>query len=156
MKKTITIICVSLFFLSFKTDGERIQKHDPSEIIGTYMNEEMDAKVRIFMAMNDKYSGKVEWMKEPNEPDGKRKLDYNNPNKSKRDRERLGLVLLKNFTYDPTEDRWQGGTVYDPKVGRKYSGYMKFAEGSTNTLNLRGYVMGMPFLGRTAVWTRVK
>jgi len=155
MKYSIIIIALGFFLISFKTDGLSTQKHQPSDIIGTYINEERDAKVRIFLAINDKYSGKVEWMKEPNDKSGKPKLDYNNPNPKKRDRERLGLVLLKNFQYNASENRWEGGTVYDPKVGKTYSGYMQFSEGDINTLHLRGYVLGMPFLGRTAVWKRL-
>jgi uncharacterized protein (DUF2147 family) len=155
MSRILLISTLFFVFSSFRGDVGLGQKHLASDIIGTYMNQEKDAKVRIFLAMNDKYSGKVEWMIQPNYPNGTRKLDTENPDPSKRNRERLGLVVLKDYSYDPVEDRWTGGTVYDPKVGKTYDGYIQFADSDNKILNLRGYVLGMPLLGRTATWTRV-
>jgi len=149
------ILILSLFVLvSFKSDTKRTQD-EPKDIIGTYLTQDKDAKVRIFLAKNGKYSGKIVWMLHPNGPDGKPKLDNENPDKSKRNRKRLGLVILKNFSYDKDDNDWSGGTVYDAKSGKTYSGYMWFEEGTNQkTLKLKGYVLGMTWLGRTADWTR--
>ena len=35
-------------------------------------------------------------------------------------------------------------------------GYMYFENGNKDVLKLRGYVMGMTWLGRTSEWTRIK
>lgn len=156
MKKILGIFAVLTLVFGFKSGPMNGGRNQANDIIGTFLNDEKDAKVRIFLAMNDKYSGKVEWMKEPNDKSGKPKLDFNNSDPEKRDRARLGLVILKNFKYDPGDNRWEGGTVYDPKTGNTYSGYMYFDSKSNDILHLRGYVLGMPFLGRTAAWHRVK
>ena len=95
-------------------------------------------------------------MAEPNNADGSPKTDVNNPNESLRTRERVGLVALKYFEYDSEDQRWVNGTVYDPRNGKTYDGYMEFEEGSTDKLRLRGYISGMTWLGRTSVWTRVE
>lgn len=126
------------------------------DILGTYWNQEKDAKIRIFLAQNGKYSGKVEWMKEPNDANGKPKKDVNNPNKDLRDNDRLGLVILKYFEYNEKEKIWEDGTVYDPKNGKTYSGIIRFEASNKDKLYLRGYVAGMTWIGRTAEWSRVK
>lgn len=96
-------------------------------------------------------------MKEPNGPDGKPKLDTENPDERMRSRKRMGLVILRNFEYDKDDNDWSGGTVYDAKSGKTYSGYMWFEKGTNQqTLKLKGYVMGMTWLGRTADWTRTE
>lgn len=150
------LLIISIFLITgFKIHPTQVEV-DPTDIVGTYWNDEKDAKIRIFLAQNGKYSGKVEWMKEPNDASGKPKKDVNNPNKSLRDRDRLGLVILKYFEFDEKEKKWVNGTVYDPKSGKTYSGYMRFEGTNTNKLYLRGYVMGMTWLGRTAEWERVQ
>jgi uncharacterized protein (DUF2147 family) len=125
-------------------------------IVGTYLTADKKAKVKIFLAKNGKYSGKTIWLKEPNNSDGSPKTDINNPNEVLQKRERLGLVALKHFVFDIEDQRWENGTVYDPRNGKTYDGYMKFEEGNTDKLLLRGYISGMTWLGKTSEWTRVK
>jgi uncharacterized protein (DUF2147 family) len=127
---------------------------DPGEKIqGTWLNQEGTAKVQIFKAANGsyagKYYGKVTWLKEPNE-NGKPKLDKNNPDEKKRSTPLMGLMLLRDFTYDADDEEWSGGTIYDPKNGKTYSCYMSM---DGNKLNVRGYI-GISLIGRTAVWTK--
>jgi uncharacterized protein (DUF2147 family) len=127
-----------------------------SDILGTYWNEEKDAKIRIYLAQNGKYAGKIEWMKEPNDASGKPKLDNLNPNSKLRSNPRLGLAIMKNFEFNAGNKRWEDGTIYDPKNGKTYDGYMYFDGKQTDKLSLRGYVLGMSMLGRTSTWERVK
>lgn len=154
MKTKLIFFTLLIIAAGFKSDST-LSEITAGDILGTYWNEEKDAKIRMFMAQNGQYSGKVEWMKEPNNPDGTTKKDVNNPNKDLRDRERLGLVILKYFVFDEKDKKWSDGNVYDPKNGKLYSGTMKFEGSDKNKLYMRGYVMGMTWLGRTAVWTRV-
>jgi uncharacterized protein (DUF2147 family) len=154
MKHAILILSCFVL-LSFKSDTKATQEK-PADIVGTYLTADDDAKIRIFLAKNGKYSGKIVWLLHPNNEDGTPKLDVENPNKSKRTRKKMGLVILKNFAYDKDDNDWSGGTIYDAKSGKTYSGYMWFKKGSNQkTMNLKGYVMGMTWLGRTSTWTRV-
>jgi uncharacterized protein (DUF2147 family) len=154
MKSKIIAVFLFVIVAGFKSDST-LNSIIASDIVGTYWNETKDIKVRIFLAVNGKYSGKVEWMKYPNNADGTPKIDFNNPNKSIRHKQRVGLVILRYFKFDKQYSRWTGGSVYDPKKGKTYNGYIEFEGSNKNIVNLRGYVMGMPFLGRTAVWSRV-
>lgn len=104
------------------------------------------------------YSGKIVWLSQPKfgpedgaEWAGKVKVDHHNPKDELRDRPILGLPIVEGFSYDG-DDRWTGGTIYDPKKGKTYSCRMTLRD--DGSLDLRGYVLGMPFLGRTTTWTR--
>ena len=62
--------------------------------------------------------------------------------------------MLKSFEYDPGDKEWENGTIYDPESGKTYDAYMWFEDGDNETLKLKGYVMGMRFMGRETTWTR--
>lgn len=153
MKKLFLLIPILalLSFISFSNKGS-IKEDD---VVATWLNADKDAHIRIFKAVNGKYAGKVEWLKQPNDPNGKPKKDTENPNIKLRERERLGLVIMQNFAYNAKSKQWQNGTIYDPKTGKTYDGYMYFEGENINTLQLRGFVMGMSWLGKTNEWTRI-
>ena len=52
-------------------------------------------------------------------------------------------------------DQWVGGTITDPENGKEYSCKIKFKNGDTNQLEVRGF-LGISLLGRTQTWYRVK
>lgn len=152
--KTIFLLSTLLVIsVSFKSSHVLIAEDD---VVGTWLTVDKDAHIRIFKAVNGKYAGKVEWMKEPNDANGNPKKDINNPNPKLRDRERLNMVIMMNLAYDAKEKKWEGGTIYDPKTGKTYDSYIYFENNNTNTLYLRGYMMGMSWIGRTSQWTRIK
>lgn len=121
-----------------------------NNIIGIWLTEEGDSQIEIFKATNSKYYGRVVWLK--TEPEAK---DDNNPNPSLRNNKIQGLQILRNFSFSAGENEWTGGTIYDPNNGNTYDCYMWF-DGNTNNLKIKGFVMGMRFLGRETTWTREK
>jgi uncharacterized protein (DUF2147 family) len=123
---------------------------NPDDIIGVWKDGKGKGHVQIFK-QNGKYYGKVIWLSNPKDENGKPKVDKNNPNASQRNKPLLGLTMLKNFKYD--EDEWSGGQIYNPSDGKEYKAYMKLKD--QNTLSVRGYV-GISLLGKTDTWTRVK
>lgn len=119
-------------------------------VTGTWFNEEKDARIQIYRS-GDKYFGKIVWIANPFEPDGKTpRKDSKNADPSLRNRSILNMVILSNFEYDDGE--WEDGRIYDPKSGKTYSSKMKL---KGNTLDIRGYV-GVSMFGRTTVWTRAQ
>lgn len=127
--------CVGLAQAQYKAD----------DIIGTWLSENKDGKIKIFK-QGDKYFGRVVWGK-----DGTR-LDTKNPDESLRTQKIVGSVILKNFSFNGS-DTWEEGSIYDPNNGKTYSSLMKLE--NTQTLNLRGYI-GFSFIGRSTTWTRVR
>ena len=123
---------------------------DPDAIIGIWKDGKGKGHVQIFK-QNGKYYGKVIWLNNPKDVNGKPKVDKNNPNESLRNKPLLGLTMLKNFQYDDGE--WSGGQIYNPSDGKEYKAYMKLKD--SNTLSVRGYI-GISILGKTDTWVRVR
>lgn len=118
------------------------------DVAGIWITDEDKSQVRIFKATNGKFYGKIEWLKED-----KDKKDIENPDVSLRDQPLLGLTILKGFSYNSVKKQWSGGTIYDPKNGKTYDCYMWFDE-DTQKLQIKGYVLGMKFIGRETTWKR--
>ena len=83
--------------------------------------------------------------------DKSRTHDTNNPDASKRGNKLLGLQIASGFSKEG--DKWSGGSVYDSRSGKYYSGKM-WLEGNDN-LTMRAF-KGVSLLGKSAKWTRVK
>lgn len=120
------------------------------KIEGLWYNQEKTAKVKIYKAKNDKFYGKIYWLKE-SVVDGKERTDVNNTDKSKQNEPLLGLVMLKGFV-KTSADKYGDGTIYDPKNGKTYSCVITH---KGDKLDVQGYV-GVAMLGRTTVWTRAE
>ena len=87
-----------------------------------------------------------------NKPGDPPRLDEKNPDPSLRHRELDGMIFMTGFIYSG-ENRWSGGTIYDPNSGNTYKGTMRLVD--RNTLKLRGYI-GISLFGRSDTWTRVE
>ena len=122
----------------------------PELPLGNWMNEEKEARFEIF-SCGDKLCGKITWLKEPLR-NGKPKMDDLNPEPRMRTRPILGMVFMKDFVY-AGGNKWDEGTIYDPKNGKTYSCYMKVID--RNKMEVKGYI-GISLIGRTQTWTRVK
>lgn len=154
MKKITWITwCLGLVLIA---SGFAIDALVADDVRGTYWNAEKTAHIRIYRAKNDKYYGKVEHLVEPNNADGTPKKDIENPDSKLRSRNREGMVIMNSFEWNKDENKWEDGTIYDPSNGKTYDGYMYFEGGNKSVLKLRGYVMGMTWLGRTSAWERIK
>lgn len=119
------------------------------QICRIWYNQERDAKLEIYR-QDDVFEAKIVWLKEPM-ADGKPKVDKNNPDPSLRSRPTLGLIVLHSLRKTSDTNVYKGGRIYDPKNGKTYDCRVIF-EG--DTLELRGFVLGLPLLGRTAIWSR--
>lgn len=144
MKKVI----MAMLLLAALPGLSRAQQADA--VVGTWLNEEKDAKVQIYRSGNE-YAGKLVWIARQFEDDGKTpRKDSKNADPKLRNRGLMNLVILTNFKYDDGE--WTGGKIYDPKSGKTYSSKMKL---DGRQLNIRGYV-GVSMFGRTTVWTKAE
>jgi uncharacterized protein (DUF2147 family) len=142
MIKKNKLLLLSIFIASFSYS----QSHN---IEGDWYTENNDAIIKIYKDGNT-LSGKITWMKTPNDKNGNPKTDPENPNEELKSRKRLGMIMMYNFSYDK-EEQWDDGEIYDPESGNTYSGIITMT--SKNKLDLRGYV-GISWFGRTSQWTR--
>ncbi|MBT6588036.1 MAG: DUF2147 domain-containing protein [Rhodospirillaceae bacterium] len=99
-----------------------------------------------------KLCGRIIWLKEPLNDQGKPKHDTNNPDISFQARPIVGLPLLANFVPGDEAGVWGDGTIYNPEDGETYSCTMSLLD--ADTLKVRGYV-GLPLFGKSQIWTRV-
>ena len=148
MKKSLLLPLLLCFAFS-------IYAQDPNQVIGNYLTDKGSSQVSIFKAKNGKYYGKLTWLEEPNE-DGAPKKDKKNPEASLKNKPLLGLEILKDFEFDNSEKNWSKGTIYDPESGKTYDSYMWFKDGNYEVLKLKGFVLGMRFLGRETTWTKTE
>ncbi|MCB5247364.1 MAG: DUF2147 domain-containing protein [Candidatus Cloacimonetes bacterium] len=119
------------------------------KIEGLWYDQDKDAKIQIYKTKSGNYDGKIVWQKVPNE-DGKPKVDKKNPDKSLRSRPLMNLVIVKHLK-SKGNNKYDGGTIYDPKSGNTYASKAELT--GPNTMKLRGYI-GVSLLGRTQTWTR--
>lgn len=144
-------LIIALMWMCTSIDARAQVK--PDDIVGTWLNEDKDARIQI-ENRNGTYFGKIVWLKNPiDDETGKPKLDKKNPDVKLRSRPIMGLDILTGFKFDGS-DEWESGTIYDPKSGNTYSCYMTFTDKTKNTLKVRGYI-GISLIGRTTYWTRV-
>ncbi|MEE1944756.1 DUF2147 domain-containing protein [Pedobacter sp. KR3-3] len=137
-----------LFILALCTLSVFAQKND--DILGKWINPSGEGQIEIYKK-GDKYFGKLAWIKEPNDENGKPKTDVKNPNASLRTKPLLGLEILKDFVFE--DKKWTDGSIYDPKTGKTYSCNITLKE--NGQLNIRGYI-GISLIGRSESWKRVK
>ena len=138
----VAVMFVLLMFSSaFANQQDKIE--------GVWYNDVKTAKIQIYKGADQKFYGKIVWLKDPME-NGKARTDQENSNEQLRSRPLLGLQLLAGFVKDGN-DKYVNGTIYDPKNGKTYSCKITY---KGNTLDIRGYI-GISLLGRTTTWQRV-
>jgi uncharacterized protein (DUF2147 family) len=117
-------------------------------IEGTWLSGDGDGWIEI-TRVDDGLSGVIKGS--PNDDPDRPDRDEKNPDPALRDRPLTGLELFDGFSWDG-DDRWTGGTIYDPNSGKTYRCIITWVD--QDTLKVRGYI-GVPMLGRTETWTRV-
>ena len=126
-----------------------------NSILGIWKTEMDESKVEIYRC-GEKICGTIIWLKNPIYTDSKDGavntpiIDRKNPDPALKSRPVLGLRVLEGFTVK-SDNTWGNGTCYDPKSGNTYRGKIHLF--APDRLELRGYV-GIPFFGRSSVWTR--
>lgn len=119
-------------------------------IVGVWKNSSGKGHIQIYKQQN-KYYGKIIWLKDAIDAEGKPKTDKKNSDPARRRNSLMGMVMLRDFKYKSGE--WNGGHIYNPSDGKEYKGLIKLQD--EKTLTVRGYV-GFSFLGKSDTWTRIK
>ena len=121
-------------------------------ISGVWLVGDKDYKIELKRTASGEIEGRVVWMKEPNDKNGKPRTDVDNDNPALRNVPVLGLKTVYNFRWDEASGEFINGNVY--KKGTVYCGKMKL--NPDGTLHLRGYVCKIKFIGKSDTWVRVK
>jgi len=97
-----------------------------------------------------KLCGKIYWLKNPLNDEGKPLIDRHNPNEAQQTRPICGLQVFGNLAQMP-DGTWDTGWIYDPKEGKSYSVAMQLTD--QDTLKVTGYLV-MKLMGQTFTWKR--
>ena len=121
-----------------------------ADLVGKWYSAKDDIIITIFED-GQKISGKITWMKSPNDRNRISKTDLLNPDEGLRGASLQGMIILSNFSHI-AGNVWDNGSLYVYEEGKTYSGMIRLK--NKNTLNLRGYI-GFSFFERyTSNWTR--
>jgi len=122
-----------------------------TEICGKWLEQEKKSHIEIYKTLENRYEGKIVWLAEPLDINGKIKIDSKNPDPNLKNIPLEGLTIIKDLEY-LDENNWSNGTIYDARSGKTYS--LNASLNDKNTLFMRGY-FGFSFIGKTTTWTRV-
>jgi uncharacterized protein (DUF2147 family) len=138
-------VAIMIASAALLTGGARADTAPERQILGTWLTQDKQGLVQIYLAASGKYEGRIVFGS--GEPD---ELDSKNPDPALRTRSLNGAVILQGFRY-AGDGKWTEGTIYDPDNGKTYKCTMELK--SADTLSIRGYI-GVPLLGRSVLWTR--
>ncbi|MDQ2751941.1 MAG: DUF2147 domain-containing protein [Bacteroidota bacterium] len=141
---------LSSFLLLLET-GKAQDNQDA--IVGKWMNEDKDLVVDVYKE-NNNFKAKIIWFHDAGDtitPIDQR-LDIKNPDKILRSRKVLGMEVLSNLVYDPEENKWMKGKIYDSTSGRTWDASVWLSD--PQTLQVRGYYI-FKFIGKTMKFTKV-
>jgi uncharacterized protein (DUF2147 family) len=144
------IIILLSFFAFFIAEASSLAQNTCDAILGEWYAPDKDGKF-LFYKSNGSYFGKLIWVKETKDENGKIKTDSKNPDPSKRNVPMLGLIIFKDFVWDSEEGEWVDGTVYDARHGDTYSCKIKLA--SNLVMEVRGFIL-FSWLGKSAYFSR--
>ena len=146
---SISVLVLTIFSLAVSI-ASAFSSTDADAILGVWLSGSGKARIKIYKDSENKYHGKIVWLRDPKNEAGIEKLDKNNPDEVKKKRPLMGLQNLRNFIYEG-ENKWVDGQIYDPENGSDYSCKIELVD--NNTLEVRGFI-GISLFGRTDVWKR--
>jgi uncharacterized protein (DUF2147 family) len=97
-----------------------------------------------------KLCGRIVWLKDQVNAEGKPLVDRYNPNPARRTTPICGLQVIGDAQRMP-EGNWDSGWIYDPKTGASYN--VTFALQGADQLKVTGY-KGIKLLSKSFTWTR--
>jgi uncharacterized protein (DUF2147 family) len=98
----------------------------------------------------DKLCGRIVWLKDPLNAEGRPKMDRYNPKPENRERQICGLQVIGGLQR-MDDGGWDTGWIYDPKQGTAYD--LAIALVAKDQLQITGY-KGLKLLSKTFMWTR--
>jgi len=145
MKRVTLVFMLSLMLLPAFAQ-------EPQKIVGIWWNDKKTSKIEV-KEENGRYIGTVIYINPAKYINGEPEKDHQNPDAKLKTRSRLGLQILSGLKYNASDKQWLEGHIYDPDNGKTYDCFAWF-DADPNTLNIKGYVAGIKWLGRSTAWTK--
>lgn len=127
--------------------------HSSADIAGRWMSTENNLEVEIFKTGNE-FKAKVVWF---DDSDDKSKpldtrCDVKNPDEQLRTRKVIGMEVMHGLIYNPNNDDWENGRIYDAKSGKNWNANAWIME--DGNLKVRGF-WHFQCLGKNIFFKRV-
>lgn len=151
MRSVWIVILLSAVISAGFTPGSTGYQPRAHDIVGLWEAESGNYQVEI-LNVRGAYCGKLVWIKENLDYEGKPIRDWLNPNPDLRGQVVTGSKCLTGLEFNGSS-RYRSGQVYDFLSGKTYSAYIDIE--SPNRAKLRGYV-GIPLFGQSEYFRRVK
>ncbi len=94
--------------------------------------------------------GRIIWLWEPNDADGRPRADRENPDRALRGRPLVGIEIVRGLTAT-APGVWSGGELYNPDDGQTYRGSIRLEHGA---LLLKGCAARI--FCKTQTWRRLE
>ncbi len=127
--------------------------NSPDAILGKWETLQDNLIVDVYKEGHE-YKAKVVWFKNSSEKTKPSTawIDEKNPNKSLRSRKVLGMEVLQHLVWNPNNQKWEKGRIYDSTTGKEWNSSAWLTE--DHLLNVRGF-WHFEFLGRNMVFKRI-
>lgn len=143
MKRTFLALVTLLFTITTYAQT----KADP--LNGIWTNEQKTIRIEFSKASTD-YAAKIVWLAEPNDENGKPKLDVENPNAALRKNTLVGTTIIYNLKFDG-KNTYKSGKIYAPRRGMTADCSIKVI--SSTKIEITGK---KGLFNETKTWTRCK
>ena len=141
--RTLIFIILSNLFIS----ADQPPKGDA--IIGKWISDKGNLQLQVYKKENQ-YRAKVIF--HSGKTEGEVWRDEKNPDPALRSRTLLGKDLLTQMRYDPDNNDWEDGIIYDPSSGKSFEAIVKLV--NPNTLKIKGYWLIKTF-SKTKIFKRM-
>ncbi len=145
MKRMMLVSILFLYALSGFAQNAK-------SIAGIWWNDKKTSKIEV-KEENGVFTGTVVYINPEKYVNGEPERDTNNPDPNLRSKSRLGLQILSGLKFNPSDKKWEKGRIYDPDNGKTYDCFA-WLDKDPNILYIKGYVVGIKWLGRSTTWTR--
>jgi uncharacterized protein (DUF2147 family) len=140
-----------VFLLITNTQSKTVTVPNCDQICGKWMSAEKNLTVLVYKS-GDQFKAKIIWFRDDPSKPMEEWRDKNNPDPALCNRRILGMEILRDIKYDPDDNSWGDGMIYDAKHGREWnaSAYIN----KEGLLKVKGY-WHFKFIGRTMTFHRV-
>ena len=144
MKRLIILLFIGLYVVTSYAQNA-------DQIVGIWWNNEKTSKIQV-EKKDGKYIGTIVYIVPEKYENGQPPKDDKNPDPALRSRSKIGIRILEGFVYNEKEKNWVNGRIYDPNNGKTYDCYSWLE--NKDLLKLKGFILGMRWLGRSSEWYR--
>ncbi|MCG8309643.1 MAG: DUF2147 domain-containing protein [Cytophagales bacterium] len=139
------IFLLSVILSSF---GLVAQAGNPDQIVGVWRSPTNSLMIKIDKVGNH-FQGRIVWLRthQPNKP----ALDENNPDEHLQNMPLKGNKVIKELSFNSSEEVWEGGTFYHHIDGKLYN--CRIALHSNNQIKITRFIQSRQD-GVSETWTR--